>query len=504
MTTPIATPDRFATLIDQFARAHVLVVGDIILDRFVYGDVHRLSSEAPVPILNITRENRMPGGAGNTLGNLAALGAQVRVATVIADDAAGIHLRNYLDEMAISTDGLVVASDRQTSVKIRYMAGTQQMLCVHDETLKPITSETEKLLCAAIDRALPHVNVMIISDYGRGAMTDKVIRYAIDAARKQQIQILIDPRHSDFSVYHGATLITPNRKELGIATNGMAVKTDMEVEAACAHILKTCDVGAVLATRSQDGMTLMTSGQTPLHLRAQAREVFDVSGAGDTVMATIATALSIGATLPEAATLANLAGGIVVGKTGTAKIYPNELRQATMGEIGTPKKMNILSWAEAGDHVNRWKAMGKTVGFTNGCFDILHKGHVAYLQAARDGCDHLIVGINADSSVNRLKGEGRPYNDEASRAQIIAALASVDAVVIFGDDITEADTARAVIAALKPDIYFKAGDYTPETLPETPTVLAVGGRVEIMPFEDGYSTTATLKRMKANTGKSVA
>lgn len=503
-TLPIA-PD-FAALeagIADFDKARVLVVGDLILDRFIYGDVRRLSSEAPVPILNITRENRMPGGAGNTIGNLAALGAHVFVAGVIGDDEAGKNLRTYFDEMSVPLDGLITAPDRQTSVKIRYLSGTQQMLCVHDETLQPILPATETALMAAVDRLLLNVNAVILSDYGRGAMTPTLIRHIIDQANKSNVTILVDPRHLDFSVYRGATLITPNRSELGLATK-MPVKNDAEVEAACQHILNIGNIGAILATRSQDGMTLMQKDQPPLHLRAQAREVFDVSGAGDTVIATMATALSAGMKMADAAYLANLAGGIVVGKTGTAKIYPNELQQALGTTSKTSKNLDPLSWAEAADCVNRWKALGRRVGFTNGCFDILHKGHVAYLQAARDTCDHLIVGLNCDASVKRLKGEDRPFNDEMSRAQVLAALACVDAVVLFGENKDEQDTARNVITALKPNVYFKAGDYTPATLPETPSVLAIGGRVEIMPFEEGYSTSATLQRMQTHKGKSAA
>ncbi len=484
-------------LISRFHAARVLVVGDIILDRFIYGDVHRLSSEAPIPILNVTRENAMPGGAGNTLANLAALSVQVSLASVIADDEGGAYLRRYLDEMAIKTDGLVIAKDRPTPVKIRYMVGTQQMFCVHHETLAPIPPEIEMALKAQITDNLAQVDSVILSDYGRGVMTPGIIRHTIDTAKERGVRVLVDPRHPDFSIYRGADIITPNRKELARATHGLPTATDADIETAGAQIFTSTNIGAIVATRSQDGMSVMRPGQTPLHLQACARDVFDVSGAGDTVIATLAAALSIGADLSDAAYLANLAGGIVVGKAGTAKIYPRELANAV--QEGTPSgdmQARILTWAEAKDAIQRWKALGQSVGFTNGCFDIMHQGHVTYLHAARARCDHLIVGLNSDASVARLKGPGRPFNDGASRAHVMAALSSVDGVVLFGNDLDEKDTACQVIAALEPDIYFKAGDYTPDTLPETPTVRAVGGRVEIMPFVEGYSTTATLNRMQ--------
>lgn len=501
MTQTYSPPtENLLDLLSRFESARVLVVGDILLDRFIYGDVHRLSSEAPIPILNVTRENAMPGGAGNTLANLAALSVQVRLASVIADDEAGAYLRRYLAEMAIKTDGLVLASDRPTPVKIRYMAGTQQMFCVHHETLTPIPSDTEALLKRAITENLAQVDTVIVSDYGRGVMTPGIIRHTIETAKAHGVRVLVDPRHPDFSIYRGADLITPNRKELARATGGKATATDADIEAACAEILSTTGITAIVATRSQDGMSVIENGTSALHLRATARDVFDVSGAGDTVIATLAAALSIGAGLKDAAYLANLAGGIVVGKSGTAKIYPRELTAAIQGAGALPThptEGRLLTWDEAKDAVLRWKALGQSVGFTNGCFDIMHQGHVSYLQAARARCDHLIVGLNSDASVTRLKGPGRPFNDETSRAHVMAALASVDAVVLFGDDPAEKDTASSVISAIKPDIYFKAGDYTPDTLPETPTVRAAGGRVEIMPFVQGYSTTATLNRMQA-------
>lgn len=491
--------DRLFPLVDNLARARVLVVGDIILDRFIYGDVHRLSSEAPVPILNITRENAMPGGAGNTLANLATLGAKVSIVAGVGDDEAGQTLKSYLGDMAINAAGLVTFTDtRQTSVKIRYMAGTQQILCVHDETLKPVPTATEEKLLAAIDQALTHVDCMILSDYGRGVMTPAVIRGATTRAKARGVRVLVDPRSSDFTLYNGADIVTPNRKELSLATGGMPLATDADIEKAGQFILAKTQIGALVITRAQDGLSIIQKDHAPIHIPAQARAVFDVSGAGDTVIATLACALAAGVDLPDAATIANLAGGIVVGKVGTAKIYPADLKEALAG-TGTARYTDkIMTWEQTADCVARLRAQGKKIGFTNGCFDILHQGHAAYLQEAAQRCDYLIVGVNADTSVKRLKGEGRPYNNESSRAEVLAALQSVAAVVVFGNDPADGDTAARVITALKPDIYFKAGDYTPESLPETPSVRAVGGRVEIMPFVEGYSTSATLARLRAN------
>jgi D-beta-D-heptose 7-phosphate kinase/D-beta-D-heptose 1-phosphate adenosyltransferase len=308
--------------------------------------------------------------------------------------------------------------------------------------------------------------------------------------------VLVDPKGLDFSIYNGADIITPNRKELSQAVGGLPTKTDEEIMVAANKIRATCDIKTVVATRSEDGMSIIGEGQ-PLHLKTQAREVFDVSGAGDTVIATIAAAWGTGANLQQAVMLANMAGGIVVGKVGTTPIRSQELLEALQGVESLGHQAPLMGWDAAEEIVRGWKAKGLKVGFTNGCFDILHYGHVNYLNHARGQCDRLIVGLNHDVSVKILKGPSRPVNDEVARATVMGALGAVDLVVLFGAEKTGDDnTPCAIIEKLQPDIFFKGGDYTLETLPEAKIVQSYGGEVSIMNLYEGYSTTGTIEKMQ--------
>jgi D-beta-D-heptose 7-phosphate kinase / D-beta-D-heptose 1-phosphate adenosyltransferase len=506
-------PTLFAALndiLDHLGDARVLVVGDVMLDRFIYGDVNRISPEGPVPVLSVTRENRMMGGAGNVVANLASLGAQAFITAVIGDDGLGRQLRDMGRDLKIDTDGLIIDTDRPTTVKTRFIASNQQMLRADDEVSAAITPATEQKILAYIDSVLHKINVVVLSDYRKGLLTTNLITSVIARAKAKNIKVIADPKGSDFSVYRGAYLVTPNRKELMDASRGMPCKSDNDVVLAATHVLEQSGVQSMLATRSQDGMTLIERNDAaspvlpPVHLRTQVLEVFDVSGAGDTVVATVAAALSVGANLENAARLANIAGGVVVAKVGTAAIRTDELRDRLLSGAtggGDAHAGIIFTWPQARDQIARWQAKGRIVGFTNGCFDILHIGHVQYLQQARAQCDHLIVGLNCDASIKRLKGEARPYNNETSRAAVMAALSVVDAVVLFGMDTSEQDTPSKVIGTLQPDRFFKGGDYTIATLPEAKVVQAYGGTITILPLVDGYSTTATLKRMD---GKSAA
>lgn len=475
-------------LVEAFAAARVLCVGDIMLDRFITGTVERISPEAPIPVLRVEGETAMLGGAGNVLRNLAALGASCRFVGVIGGDEAGREVRALLAEHPTVTPELVVEPGRQTSIKTRFLAGTQQMLRADREDTAPLSATAGEAILDAVDRALGDCDLMVLSDYGKGVLGGGIAARIIAAARQAGRRVIVDPKGTDYRRYRGAHLLTPNRLELAQAT-GRPAATDDDIVAAAGQLIDTCGVEAVLATRSRDGMTLVGAGDAH-HLPTEAREVFDVSGAGDTVIATVAAALAAGADLVEAARLANVAAGIVVGKVGTAAAYAADLIAALHRQDLSGAEAKVLTLPQALDRIAVWRRTGRTVGFTNGCFDLLHPGHVALLAKARAACDRLVVGLNSDASVGRLKGPERPVQTEAARAAVLASLASVDLVVIFGED-----TPAALIEAIRPDVLAKGADYTVETVVGADFVQAHGGRVLLIDLEPGHSTSATIARM---------
>jgi D-beta-D-heptose 7-phosphate kinase/D-beta-D-heptose 1-phosphate adenosyltransferase len=476
----------------------VLVVGDLMLDRFIYGEVHRISPESPVPVLNITREEQMLGGAGNVLSNLAGIGIGRHLIGVIGDDDAGIAVRQLVKDRGASAAALIVAHDRPTTVKSRFLAGHQQMLRADIEKKTAIGVKTQDEIFAQAEKLIGSVQAMVLSDYGKGALPPALIAKLIGLAQKNKVKVLVDPKGSDYKIYSGADVVTPNRKELAEACNGAPVKSDAEIESAACDLIKRSGIKNIVATRSQDGMSVIGAKDevgAPVHLETEALEVFDVSGAGDTVIATVAAALAAGADIVSAAKLANMAGGIVVAKVGTAPVRHEELAER-LGGGGGKRQARLVGYEQAQEEVKRWRARGLKVGFTNGCFDILHVGHIAYLTEARAQCDRLIVAVNADDSVRRLKGPTRPVNGEQARAAVIAALGPVDMVVVFGRDEAEKDTPCDLIAKLKPDIFFKGGDYTIERLPEAAIVQGYGGQVKLLTFHEGNSTTSTIAKMQ--------
>jgi D-beta-D-heptose 7-phosphate kinase/D-beta-D-heptose 1-phosphate adenosyltransferase len=500
------------SIIDALPNTKVLVVGDIMLDRFVYGSVDRISPESPVPVLAVAREDFMLGGAGNALSNLAGLGAKAEILSVIGDDEDGKAVCAQVEKLGYSAEGLIVDSARPTIVKTRYLAGHQQLLRTDFEKKDAISDAVANDLVTRAKEAIARVGAEILSDYGKGLLRADVIAKIIAAAHMADVPVIVDPKGTDFSIYKGASAITPNKKELSEATQNSAVSTDEEVIAAAETLIHKCGIEAVVATRSSDGMSVIQKSGNPTHLQTTDIEVFDVSGAGDSVIATIAASLASGASLVDAARLANIAGSIVVTKVGTAPIRLQELTDALQGDQGDAvmasgrerekvdraRRGDVMGWAEAAEQVQRWKARGLKVGFTNGCFDILHFGHVTYLNDARDHCDRLIMGLNKDSSIRILKGPERPVHNEESRAQVIAALGSIDMVVLFGaEEEGDDNTACALLDALKPDVYFKGGDYTVDQIPEAPTVMKNGGEVNVMPVYDGHSTTSSIARIKA-------
>ena len=473
--------------VKKFHRASVLVVGDAMLDRYVYGDVSRVSPEAPVPILTVTREVAMPGGAGNVVRNLVALDAAAAFVSVVGDDQAGSELTSLVGGQERVEPWLLVQGGRTTTLKTRYIAQGQHLIRAdREETVALPEKLAERLVRIALD-AMAATSVTVLSDYRKGVLTEAVAQQLIEGAKALGRKIIVDPKGRDYTRYRGADIVTPNRKELLEAT-GLPVETEAQIVQAAQSLLAQFGFGAVLVTRAEDGMSLITPDSVR-HYPGEAKEVFDVSGAGDTVVATLATAIAAEVPLAEAARLANIAGGIVVGKVGTAVARPADLLAAIAPVTGALRK--VVTAAAAAEAAERWRLRGYKVGFTNGCFDLLHPGHVHLLEQCRAMCDRLIVGINSDASVQRLKGPTRPAQGEAARAAVLASLASVDLVCLF-----EEDTPIELIKQIKPDLLIKGADYTRETVVGADLVESWGGRVALAQLLPGHSTTATLARLR--------
>ena len=516
MTKNIATdPDTLKQLVHHMGNQNVLVIGDIMLDRFIYGSVDRISPESPVPVLNIKRENTMLGGSGNALSSIAGLKCAGHILAICGDDADGQALGNITKDLGLRGQHLLIDTSRPTTVKSRYLAGHQQLLRTDFEKSAPLDETMEDQVIQAATDIIATMQAVLISDYGKGMLTHRVLKAVITAARKKGIPVVVDPKGRDFSKYAGATALTPNKKELSLATADLPVESDEDVIHAARTLAAQAEVSYIVATRSQDGMSIVPRDESSevTHLRTTALEVFDVSGAGDVVIATITAALAAGGSIEQAGALANIAGGIAVSKVGTTPIRAKELLDALddegaashiqpASEKSAAERMlsaPICDADEAKEQIDRWRARGLKVGFTNGCFDILHLGHVSYLNQARSQCDRLIIGLNTDASVKALKGPSRPVHDEDSRSAVLSALGSVDMVVMFGGQSVDDDqTARGLLGILKPDIYFKGGDYKVEDIPETPTVQAYGGEVKVLSAFDGHSTTASIKKINAS------
>ncbi len=479
--------EDWAAAVRRLSRAAVVVIGDVMLDRYVYGQVERISPEAPSPIRRVDRDVAVPGGAGNVVRNLTALGAAVAFVTVVGDDQPGSDLTGLIGGQPGVEPWLLVEGGRTTTMKTRYIATAQQMLRADREQVTPVQPKlADRLLRIARD-AMAATSVTILSDYAKGLLAGDMAAQLIAAAHQAGRRVVVDPKGADFSRYAGADVITPNRAELAQATK-MAVDSEADIVAAAQALRQAHGFGAVLVTRSEDGMTLLDEADVH-HFPAEAAEVFDVSGAGDTVVATLAAGLAVGLSLPVATRLANIAAGVVVGKVGTAVAREADLLNALSPQGGALRK--VMNREAAAEQVERWRQRGWKVGFTNGCFDLLHPGHVHLLEQARAGCDRLVVGLNSDASVRRLKGPTRPVQPEAARAAVLASLASVDLVTVF-----EEDTPLDLLQALRPDVLVKGADYTIETVVGADLVQGWGGRVLLAELLDGHSTTATVARLK--------
>jgi D-beta-D-heptose 7-phosphate kinase/D-beta-D-heptose 1-phosphate adenosyltransferase len=474
--------------VDRLKTARVLCIGDVMLDHYVYGQVERVSPEAPIPVLWIERETKTLGGAGNVLRNLRALGAAASFISVVGNDEAGREIGRLVEAQDGAEAHVLVQPQRTTTVKTRYIAGNQQLLRADRESSTPLDPYIrEDMLRLARELVADH-SVVVISDYAKGVLTEGVALEIIRAAREAGARVIVDPKGGDHIRYRGADLVKPNRRELAHAT-GMPVATDDEIIAASRSLIERCGFSAVLASLGAEGSVLIPADGAAHIQRGEVREVFDVSGAGDTVVAAVAAALAVGVGLTDAARLGNVAAGIVVGKIGTAVVYESELTAALDGrDLHAADK--VVPRSHALDLAARWRRHGLKIGFTNGCFDLLHPGHVALLGQAKAACDRLVVGLNSDASTTRLKGPRRPIQSETERAAVLASLAAVDLIVVF-----EEDTPMELIRDLCPQLLVKGDDYRLDEVVGADLVRHAGGEVLLAKVVPGYSTTATIARL---------
>ncbi|QOY51435.1 D-glycero-beta-D-manno-heptose-7-phosphate kinase [Candidatus Sulfurimonas baltica] len=464
----------------------ILVVGDLMIDHYLWGSCERISPEAPVQVVDIAKETTVLGGAGNVINNLKALGAEVSVSSVIGSDDNGAELLNMLKEIGVETRSIITQDGRKTSKKSRVIAVSQQILRYDNESKEEITSTSEKEILDSLSKSIAEFDTVILSDYGKGVLTVALCKGIIKLCRDAGVKVLVDPKGSDFSKYSGAYLLTPNKKEAMLATN-INIKDNASLEAALLKLKKECNLEVSLITLSEDGIA--TYENELKIFPTVAKEVFDVTGAGDTVIASIAFALSVGKNIEQTAAFSNLAAGVVVGKIGSATVTIDEIEEYEASLHKSRSDAHIKSFEDIDKIVKRYRDNGKKVVFTNGCFDILHVGHVKYLQIAKSFGDILIVGLNSDESVSRLKGPSRPVNVAEDRAYILAALEAVDFVVPF-----EEDTPHNLIEMIRPHVLVKGGDYKGKDVIGT----EFADELRLVDFVDGKSTTKTIQKIQGN------
>lgn len=488
------TDGTLAGLLPRFAECRVLVLGDIMLDRYVLGDVRRISPEAPIPVLKAQARRAVLGGAANVAQNVAALGAGAVLVGVVGMDDAATEISRLLAAAPAIAACLVPAPARPTTVKTRFMSGSHQLLRLDEEESGPLDAALETQVLAGFEHALAQADVVVLSDYAKGVLTDRVLAGAVARARAAGRRVIADPKRASFTAYRGVDVLTPNEAEAARAA-GLPTDDDAGAVQAGEQALVQAEAGAVLVTRSARGLTLVRRDRPPLHLPTRAQAVADVSGAGDTLIAAFAIGLACGADMPEAAMLANAAAGISVGKPGTATVSHTELGAALHRSELLALDEKIAETDTARALVAGWRAAGLRVGFTNGCFDLVHPGHVRLLARARAACDRLVVGLNSDASVRRLKGPDRPVQNEMARATVMASIGAVDLVVLF-----EEDTPEDLIRTLLPDLLFKGADYRLDQVVGGDIVRANGGEVRLIDLEAGHSTTATIRRINQRVG----
>jgi D-beta-D-heptose 7-phosphate kinase/D-beta-D-heptose 1-phosphate adenosyltransferase len=466
--------------IPDFSKTRVVVAGDVMLDQYLFGATSSISPEAPVPVVHVQKTDDRPGGAANVAVNLASLGVRTQLIGAVGNDPAANTLENLLTAQGIDCDFARV-NDRPTITKTRVQSRGQQLIRLDQENAAELR---DSALAESVGQAAVGAGAVVLSDYGKGALTD--VRTMIELCRSAGVPVLVDPKGRDFEKYRGATLLTPNQGEFETVAGHCA--SDAELVTRGWQMVEDLELTALLVTRSEKGIMLLEAGNEPLFLSTQAREVYDVTGAGDTVIATLAGALASGQSLATASALANIAAGLVVRKIGVATVTPGEI-QVALHQRGQGGR-GLVSRDELLVLVGEARARKERIVMTNGCFDILHAGHVAYLEEAKSLGDRLIVAVNDDDSVRRLKGESRPVNALEDRMLVLAGLAAVDWVVPFADD-----TPAALIAAVLPDVLVKGGDYRPEEIAGAREVLGNGGEVRVLSFRDGHSTSRIIDKL---------
>jgi D-beta-D-heptose 7-phosphate kinase/D-beta-D-heptose 1-phosphate adenosyltransferase len=476
--------------LDQFTTRAVAVIGDLMLDCYLYGDVSRISPEAPVPVVRARSEKTVAGGAANVAANLATLGLSVRLVGLTGqDEARDLLLEAVRASGAVDCAGVIASPNRRTTKKLRVIGAHQQVVRVDHEDIVPCDASVFEQFLQSCLAAVEEADIVILSDYGKGALSDDVIRSVIERSRRLGKKVVVDPKRKDFSAYRGASILTPNRRELTEAT-GLACETDEEAAAAAARAIEATGAD-ILLTRSEKGLSYFPVQGEVLHLATVARSVFDVSGAGDTVVAALSAGLAAGFRMADAMRMANHAAGVVVSKLGAACVTREELAASLSAEYAFPEVDDgrLLAIEEAIALRWRWETESLTVGITNGCFDLIHPGHVSLIKRAAESCDRLIVALNSDDSVRRLKGSDRPIQDQNARAAVLGALKGVAAVVIFSDD-----TPLKTIESLRPDVLVKGADYALRDVVGADFVIARGGRVILVDLEKGHSTSDVVAR----------
>lgn len=474
--------------LNHLSAARILVVGDVMLDRYYQGDTQRISPEAPVPVVRVSKIEDKAGGAANVARNIAHLDAKVGLLGLIGSDDNGDSLKQILAADGIRSE-LLAQSEQPTIAKMRVISRHQQVVRLDIE--QNFSRQQAEALADKVTALLPDYDYVLVSDYAKGSLA--AVGRIIGSAKAAGKFVLVDPKQADLAVYRGADIITPNLSEFRLA--GGDTSSEAAMFASARAMLERCGIAAMLLTRSEQGMTLITANEQH-HFPAQVLEVSDVTGAGDTVIATLAVMLGAGMALPQAVEMANLAAGLVVAKLGAATVSPQELAAKLNSHLFSQGDVYLTPFDKALQHIEFARQNGERIVFTNGCFDILHAGHVRYLAQAKAQGDRLVVGLNSDASIKRLKGESRPVNPLDERATVLASLASVDWVLPFGDDPSEQDTPLQLILKVKPDVLVKGGDYSIDTIVGAREVLAAGGEVKVLQFVDGCSTSAIIKKIK--------
>jgi D-beta-D-heptose 7-phosphate kinase/D-beta-D-heptose 1-phosphate adenosyltransferase len=483
-----------ASWVAKWHGSRIFVLGDVMLDRFVYGQVKRISPEAPIPVLQYQSEKCVLGGAANVARNIVALGGEALLVGVLGNDADGDLLAGPLISSNRIEGRFVRAPGHQTTAKMRYVSGGQQIMRLDVERLFHPSTQDIEAICGWLLEAIDSVSAIVLSDYAKGVLVPALIRRVVDIAHARAVPVIVDPKSGDVARYAGATVLTPNAAEAAVIAGIRGIDDDDQAEMAAKILRERAEVDAIVLTRGALGVTIYDPAEPEgpvAHLPTAALEIFDVAGAGDTLIAAFALAFACGASIRTAARIGNAAAGIAVGKRGTAVVYTHEL-SAALGGAGVGEDPKIVHEERAATIVGDWRLQGLKVGFTNGGFDLVHPGHVELLRRSRAVCDRLIVALNTDASIHRLKGETRPVQNERARSVVVAAISSVDLVTLFDED-----TPLRLIELLRPDFLIKGADYTAESVIGANFVRSYGGKVVLVPLERGHSTTSIIARATA-------